>query len=422
LVYLFQAQKRKLNRLALLLGFLSPQTEKAVNFRLFISQLILDAAHHKSFRSFASENLSLLTERIVQSSSRIGEHYVTYTWADFKNMFKSASGGGALTSITVFIKFGISHLGLEGFLKGLLESLNYSGSFVCIQIMGWTLATKQPSSTAPFIAAELRKSTTEARRSIVALLRTQFIAVIGNLALVFPLPLAISWIALLLGHPVLDPAYAHKVLNSSNITGPTVLFATLTGALLFVGSLAGGWVENWMTLTQISKRIRFNKVLMNCIGSQRAERLADFIQHNSNALAANIILGFLLGMTPAIAKFLNLGLEVRHVTLATGSFATALPILMETGLDTWPVINAVAGIFAIAFLNITVSFLLAFLLASISSKVRFSSFLKLFVSGLRLVLVRPWLLLVPEGSHRRFDSEIEAGHQKKGDEVQSSIE
>jgi len=396
LVYLFQVQKRKLKRLRILLGFLSSQVYLPLNFRSFVAHMILDTSHHKSFKSFASENLSLLTERIVQANSRIGEHYVTYTWPEFRKMFQSAAGGGAVTAITVFLKLNLAKLGLVGFIKGLVDSLNYSGSFLLIQVMGWTLATKQPSNTAPFIAAELAKSTTEARRSIVALLRTQFIAVVGNLSVVFPICFLISSALAYFDMPLMDHEHAVEILSSTNLAGPAVFYAIFTGGLLFIASLAAAWIANWMTLIQLSKRIRYNDSLRSFIGKERTLKFANFVDHNSNALAANIVLGFFLGMTPPVAKFLGLALDVRHVTLSTGAFASSLPILLNTGLDRLDFLNSVLGILAIGFLNISVSFMLAFLLASASSNVKFSSFMRLFASGLHLILVRPWLLLVPE--------------------------
>lgn len=396
LVYLFQMQKRKLRRLKLLTGFLNSEVSTDVNFRLFLSQLILDTCHQRSLKSFISENVSLLTERIVQSNSNIGEHYVAYTWSEFKKMFESATGGGAVTAVTVFIKLGLSKLGFVGFIKGLADSLNYSGSFLIIQIMGWTLATKQPSATAPFIASELLKSTKEARRSLVALLRTQFIAVIGNLSLVLPICFSVSFGFLYIGQPLMSTDHALDIFSSTDILGPSILFAAFTGVLLFLASLIAGWIENWIVVNQIVKRLQFSEKLINRIGNARTQRLAQFVENNSNALSANIVLGFLLGMTPQVAKFFGLGLDVRHVTLATGAFATALPVVLDRGTDFWPLLNSVLGILFIGMVNISVSFLLAFLLASISSKVKFSSFFKLFNSGMGLILSRPWLLVIPE--------------------------
>ncbi len=396
LVYLFQIQKRILNRQRILLSFLNREIPNAVSFRLFLSRLVLDSNHQKSFSSFIKDNLSLLTDRIVQTASHIGEHYVTFTWFDFQNMFKSATGGGAVTAMTVFIKFLVAKLGLTGFIKGVADSLNYSGSFLLIQIMGWTLATKQPSTTAPFIASQLTKSTEEARQSIVALLRTQFIAVLGNLSTVFPICFSISYILMSLDAAIVDHPHSLEVIGSTNLTGPSILFATYTGVLLFTASLFAGWFENWVIVNQLGKRIRNSKKLRFYFGESVTIRIAGFFSKNSNALAANISLGLLLGFLPQVNKFMGLPLDVRHVTLATGAFATALPVALRGGIDGWPLANALGGILLIGLMNISVSFLMAFLLASTSSKVKFKTLFSVLIPGFVHILKRPWLLFVPE--------------------------
>lgn len=396
LVYLFQIQKRKLTRLKILMGFLVSEVSTAATVRLFLSQLILDTHHQKSFRSFIGDNLSLLTERIVSSHSHIGEHYVAFTWDDFRKMFRSANGGGAVTALTVFIKFLLAKLGLDGLLKGLLDGINYSGSFLLIQSMGWTLATKQPSATAPFIASALTKSTTEARRSIVALIRTQFIAVMGNLSMVFPICFIASYALMYLGYPILNMEKSLDTFESSNILGPSVLFAAFTGILLFIASIIAGWIENWVLVNQLGQRIKYNAKFRSWFGADKTTSIANFIHENANPLASNISLGFILGFVPPIMKFIGLPLDVRHVTLATGGLATSLPMVLHSGVGVWEFLNSVSGIFVIGFLNITVSFTMAFLLASLSSKVKFKSFLRVLKSGVNLILSKPWLLLAPE--------------------------
>lgn len=396
LVYLFQLQKRKLQRLRILVQFLTTEKSVAANFRLFVSHLILETHHQKSLISFFSQNLSIMTERIVQANSHVGEHYLTFTWTEFRKMFQSAAGGGAVTAFTVFIKHALTELKFLGFIKGFFDSLNYSGSFLLIQIMGWTLATKQPSATAPYIASALSKSTSESRRSIIALLRTQFIAVFGNLSLVFPICFLISLVSLKLDHPLFSSEESLSLFSSSNIWGPSALYAVFTGFLLFSASLIAGWFENWVIINRLDHRIEFNKKLRNFLGLQRTLKLAEFIKINSNSLAANISLGFLLGMAPQFIKFLGVPIEVRHVTLATGNFAAVLPQALTLGINYIDLINSILGILLIGVLNISVSFALAFLLASISSHVRFSSLWKLLKWGLWLILTKPWLLLVPE--------------------------
>lgn len=396
LVYLFQIQKRILNRQRILLSFLNSEIPNAVSFRLFLSRLVLDSNHQKSFSSFIKDNLSLLTDRIVQTTSHIGEHYVTFTWVEFQNMFKSATGGGTVTAMTVFIKFLLLKLELTGFIKGLFDSLNYSASFLAIQVMGWTLATKQPSTTAPFIASQLTKSSNEARQAIVALLRTQFIAVLGNLSTVFPICFSISYFLMSFELPIIDYEHSLEVIGSTNITGPSILFAAYTGILLFTASLIAGWFENWVIVNQLGKRIRNNKKLRFYFGENASLKIANFFSKNSNALSANISLGLMLGFLPQINKFMGLPLDVRHVTLATGGFATALPVALRGGVDGWPLVNALGGILTIGLMNISVSFFMAFLLASTSSKVKFKTLFSVLIPGFVHILKKPWLLFVPE--------------------------
>lgn len=395
LVYLFQIQKRKINRLRTLLQFLCDDVSAALTFRYFISQLVLETQHQKSLISFFSENLTLLTDRIVQTHSHIGEHYVTFTWQEFHKMFRKALGGGTIMSAAVFVKQALYKLHLSGFAKGFTESLNYSGAFLWIQALGWTVATKQPSVTAPYIASALQKSTTEARRSIVALLRTQFIAVFGNLLTIIPICFLVSWATIFFDYSFLTQDQALNMLHTPDILGPTPLYASITGVLLFIGGICAGWFENWVLVNRIDKRIKYNNRMQKIFGMKRVERFAEYLKNNSNPLAANITLGFLLGMTPQFIKFLNIPFEVRHVTLSAGGVAAALPLVMNS-ISNAELINSCLGVLSIGFLNITVSFAISFLLASISSKVRFSSFLKLLKFGVQLILTKPWLLLVPE--------------------------
>ncbi len=338
----------------------------------------------------------MLTQRIVQRNSDVGEHYVTFSWPQFKQMFRSALGGGALTSITVFIKFAISHLKLEGFVKGFLDSLNYSSSFLALQFAGFTLATKQPSATAPFLAQSLKRSVGESRKAVVALLRTQFVAVLGNLSSVFPICLFFSWLALQYDHPIMDSEHALAVLHSTDILGPSPLFAVFTGFLLFFSSLIAGGFENWVVLHRLPERIYHNQKFRKWFGPGKTLWLSETFRSKSNAMAANISLGMLLGFSAPVMKFLGLPLEARHVTLSTGSFATSLPIFWSQGVEAWDIFNAASGILAIGLINISVSFTLALLLASLSSKVRLSILWSLLKWGIILVLTRPWLLVVPE--------------------------
>lgn len=396
-VYILESQRRRIERIQILLNLLDIQNPKAKSVRLFISTLILGIHHQKSLRSFFAENMSLLTQRIVRRNSDIGEHYVTTTWKEFRKMYFSAAGGGALTSLTVYLKLAISSIGITGFIKGLIDSLNYSTSFILIQTFGLTLATKQPSATAPYLAHSLKQSVSESQKAVIAILRTQFIAVLGNLSLVFPICFLLSWGLNYFDHPLLTLNESITVIKSTNILGPSPLFAIFTGFLLFFSSLIAGWFDNWMTVHSIPERIAHHQGLLKFLGKHKTQKLSLVLKNSSNPYAASISLGFLLGLAPQFIKFMGLPLEARHITLSTGQFAAALPLAFGE-LNTSDYLNSTSGLLVIGILNITISFGFALILAAISSQVKMTHLWSLLKWGLLLILIKPWLLLVPEKS------------------------
>lgn len=395
-VYGLQNYKKKVHRLQHILKMLQPGISKYEGIRSYLSQTILDVHQQRSLISFLKENFSLLISRIVQTNSAIGEHYVTYTWKDFMQMFYSSLGGGAITSLTVMLKFYLGKIGAVGFIKGVLEGLNYSTSFLLIQTLGFTLATKQPSATALHLGQALKKSIGESRRTIVALLRTQFIAVLGNFIAVSPLCFLLGWIAAKAGHPLYSAPEVSTIIDSSSYLGFAPLFATITGVLLFISSLIAGWFENFSRSNSLPSRIQENPSLINWIGLKKSKNLAIIISNNASAIAGNFSLGILLGLVPQFVKFLGIPLEVRHITLAAGSYFSALYQALQNGVPMNELLNSFFGLFIIGLLNISVSFFLAFLLASIATKVSLKSLSRILFWGTKLILTKPWLLLVPE--------------------------
>ena len=87
------------------------------------------------------------------------------------------------------------------------------------------------------------------------------------------------------------------------------------------------------------------------------------MSRNISGFGGNVTIGFLLGMTPALGKFFGIPLEVRHVTLSTGSLAFAVRSLGHEVLTSWEFLGAAAGILAIASMNFGVSFVLALTVA-----------------------------------------------------------
>ncbi len=362
-----QLRERVLRIRELLDCLLSPAP--ALSAAQLLSHLVLIGQQNRSIRALISSNSSLLAAKVTDRSAETGEHYITRTHAEYRDMLRKAAGGGAVMSITTLMKFMVLSLGLSAFWGGFFAGMNYALSFVLIQLLHWTVATKQPAMTAPAMAAKLKDlSATGAVDAFVDevthLVRSQVAAVVGNLALVVPCVLLISgalW--LLFGHPMIDQAEARHVLQALTLFGPTVLFAALTGVLLFASSIIAGWAENWFVLHRLDSALRYNPRITAALGVERAGRWARFMRDNISGLAANISLGLMLGLVPAFAAFFGLGLEVRHVTLSTGQLAAAGASIGLDALKMPALWWCLAAVLVTGVLNVGVSFYLAIRLA-----------------------------------------------------------
>ena len=368
LVFRLRQLRERVLRIRELLDCLMSTHPSASAVRL-LSRLVLVGQERASVRALITSNSSLLAAKVAERSAETGEHYITRDWPQYRSMLRKAAGGGALTGGTTLLKFMIMGLGLSAFWGGFWAGAMYAASFVVIQLLHCTLATKQPAMTAPAMAAKLKDiGTPEAVNAFVDevahLMRSQAAAVLGNVLVVFPVVLLLSvGIGLLLGHPMLGAKEAAYTLHSLSLLGPTLLFAGFTGCLLFASSIIAGWVENWFVLRRLDSAMRYNPSVTGLLGVERAGRWAHFMRNNISGFASNISLGFMLGLIPPIMAFFSLPLEVRHVTLSAGQLAAAS---VAYGVQTvfmpafwW----AVAAIPLIGALNLGVSFYLAYKLA-----------------------------------------------------------
>lgn len=334
-----------------------------------ISQMAGLSQQQRSISALLQATSSVLAAKVAERSSQTGEHYITRTRAEYVAMLRDAAGGGALTALTTVAKFGVMTLGLSAFWFGYWAGVVYAVSFVLIQLLHFTLATKQPAMTAPAMAAKLKDLKEPGALALFVdevthLVRSQVAAIIGNVVVVFPLVMALSLLGQSLwGRPLVDVQQAHYVLQSLTLWGPSLLFATFTGVLLFISSLMGGWVENWFVLHRLESALRYNPRMTRWLGAARAMRWAHFMHRQISGLASNISLGFMLGLVPPILSFVGLALDVRHVTLASGQLGAAAASLG------WDVVHlnawwwAVASVPLIGALNVGVSFYFAFRVA-----------------------------------------------------------
>lgn len=335
----------------------------------FLAQLIDDNLELRSLQSLLSQNIALFARKIVERAAETGDHYITRTKEEYRHMLQAAGGGGAVTAVTVYVKMGVLSLGLSGFMEGFLASLNYAFSFVAIHLAGFTLGTKQPAMTAPALADKMQDVDTEKGIQdlvieIAHLIRSQVASVLGNVLFVVPTVIVINFVFFaLLGNNLMSVEKATYAYKSVDIFGPSILFAGFTGILLWSSSIVAGWGDNWFALNSLRKTLARSPALCALFGKRGARNIAIFLEKNMSGLLGNISLGLFLGMSPEILNFLGIPLDVRHVTLSSGTLAAALPVLGVEFLKTWDFWRAVLGIFFIGVFNVGVSFGLALIIA-----------------------------------------------------------
>ncbi|SFH66218.1 Site-specific recombinase [Collimonas sp. OK307] len=364
----------------------------------------LIAAHHQrsSARGLIQRSFSLLARKMVERNADHGEHYIARDNKEYRAMLKAAGRGGVITAFTVLGKSLLSSVGAARFFEGIFASLNYAASFMLISAVGGVLATKQPAVTAPVLASKMGQlHTVEGLRALLSeialLLRSQAAAVFGNLMGVIPVMLLISGlIRLTTDAPMMTAEHASASLHSLSVIGPTPLFAAFTGILLWLSSLVSGFADNWFALRRLREALTHQRRLVFVLGAMRAERWAAWLDRNVAQIAGNVSLGLLLGMTPVLAQFFGLPLDVRHVTLATGTLAAAASSLGWQVLATPQFWLAIAGIVSVGVLNVGVSFACALTLALRARNVPARIRRLVFRAVLRRFSASPRSFLFPE--------------------------
>jgi site-specific recombinase len=373
-VYRIEVIQKNLDRIWSLLPLLEPATPEArarAGVRV-LARLMRAKIRDRSLRDLVRTNTHLLARKIIERAGETGEHYITATRAQWFKMLVSAGGGGVLTVGTAALKFLTKWQHYPLFVDGMASAINYAGSFLLMQLLGFTLATKQPSMTAAALAGALSEASARDQNDqhsldamvvmIARTCRSQLAAAIGNVGLAIPSAIGFDLLwQQRTGEHFLDQASALAVVQSFHPTeSGTVFYAALTGVVLWLSSVGAGWLENWATYRRLPEAIADHRI-QRVVGGRTTRWLARAFARNVSGFGGNVTLGFLLGMTPVAGKFFGLPLDVRHVTLSTCGLALAgcaLPGTSDIGFEA-----AMLGIALIGMLNFGVSFMLALLVA-----------------------------------------------------------
>ncbi len=367
---------------------------------------LAESAHmDRSVTHLVRWNLHLLDRKIVDRSGKTGEHYVASSRKDYSHIWLAAAGGGALTVFTAAIKMKIHEWHLAAFPESFLYGLNYAASFLLLQAFGLILATKQPAMTAAALASIVRDTQGDDREERIAafftrLTSSQFAAAVSNVPSVgIGCSVFVFLFSFLAGRPYLDEKVARETFETlSPVNSGTVFFAALTGVLLWLGSLAGGWFENWATYHRVPEGLAQHR-LAHYIGRARMERIAAAFARNASGWATNVALGFLLGFAPAVGRFFGIPFDVRHVTLSTGMLALAAASLGENWLGGGSFLLGLSGIAVMFVLNLSVAFSLALFNAAHAYELTGPELWGLLKEVLSRVLRRPIELVRPPANN-----------------------
>lgn len=380
--FLLHKSARLIERLMRLLALIQEiETEQKVSgFCTLIIGIIQAELRPKKLREFVNDNIQMIAYRITEHKRMTGEHYITSGVREYREMFLSACGGGFIVSFMVIIKLFLHHAQLPPLWEGLAYSINYAAGFVIVQLLGFTIATKQPAMTAAYIAgsldgAEGKKDFVRFAAVIASVCRSQIVSFAGNLLVVFPF--ALLWIYLIGlagGDRFIEGHTASTVLKDiSPIRSLSWLFAAFAGFDLFMAGLISGFGDNKVIVSRIGLRLQHHPWLIRHMKPGRLMRLSAYLEHNLGGLMGNIAVGFMLGMTAFVGHITGIPLDIRHVTFSMGNFALGVygahfHVAMHT------IVSCLAGLALIGFMNFFVSFWLALFVAMRSRGLYFRNY------------------------------------------------
>jgi len=405
LTFLLQRMTQQLDRLqtifSMIVGIKNKTTVKFNALNLF-KTLVYAECHKNDIRQHFRQNIELIALRVTENASRTGEHYITTTRTDYFKLMRSAMGAGFIISIMAVLKILIAKQHFAPLTEAILFSLNYGLGFVWIHTLHFTVATKQPAMTAAAIASSIGSSDGKTKnldklvKIISQTMSSQTIAILGNVMVLLPLSILISWaIFHLTGNHFVNVEKAHQLLRDNDPSqSGAVLYAGVAGVCLFLSGLIAGYHDNISIYNKIPQRLAALKWLQKLLGKPRLNRLANYIENNLGALAGNFYFGCLLGGMSGLGVLLGLPIDIRHVTFAS-AFIGFSAFTLDFNLTTHMFVMAGLGIFLIATMNLAVSFGLALYVAMKSRKVSFAQWRLLFVKVLSRLNQHPEEFLLP---------------------------
>lgn len=397
LTYMLALLEQCLERVEILLNMVMDDDDlRYKSIGLFIADITEAIYSERSVRALLATNSELLALQVTENASKTGEHYVSTDKQGFLAMYKSAAGAGVIIAIMATLKTLMARVSMAPLMQAFSYSMNYSLGFMLIHVLHFTVATKQPAMTAAALAATVqqRKGTKMAQIAelaalIVNIIRTQFVAILGNISIAIPVAalIALTW-DYALHEPLMTHAKAAKTLHDLNpFTSLAIPHAAIAGVCLFLSGLLAGYFDNMAVYRKVGPRLKADVRLAQLMGQQRLLRFSDYIERNLGALAGNFMFGIMLGSMGTLGFILGLPLDIRHIAFASANFIQGL--ININGPDVGLIVVSFLGVLLIGLTNLFVSFSLTIIVALRARRVRFEQWKPLAKLVMTHFLTRP---------------------------------
>jgi len=324
---------------------------------------------------------------------------------------RSAMGAGVIIAFMATLKLFFAKHHLAPLTEAIVFSLNYGLGFILIHILHFTVATKQPAMTAAAIAATIDNASDSKSKemdNLVAMIantmRSQLIAIFGNVVIVIPVAMLLAWGVLhYTGEHFITPDKAHQLLASIDpVHSGSLTYAAVAGVCLFLSGLIAGYHDNLAVYNRIPQRLRAVTWLQKLLGVPRLERVSQYIENNLGALAGNFYFGCLLGGMSGLGILLGLPIDIRHITFSS-AFVGFASFSLDFMLSWQAAAYAALGLMLIGLVNLAVSFCLALYVAMKSRKVRFKQWRQLLRSLATRINQHPGEFILPPKNSRNTE-------------------
>lgn len=398
LTYLLTVLEQSLDRLEHLLVLVNNKTvERQHAIRDLLYDFVRANYNERSVKALLTTNSELLAFQVTENASKTGENYVSTDKKGFFSMYKAAAGAGSIIACMSIIKILLARLTLAPIVQAIAFSLNYGLGFVFIHILHFTVATKQPAMTAAALAATVQQrkgsrtaQLAELTQLIVNIIRTQFIAILGNISIAIPVAglLTVLW-PTLFGEHLISNAKASYLLHSIDpFSSLAIPHAAIAGVGLFLSGLIAGYFDNMAIYRKIGPRIKNHRGLRKILGEKYQIKFADYMECNLGAISGNFLFGFMLGSMGTIGFILGLPLDIRHIAFASANLIQGLLSLDGTP-DIGLVLVSCLGVLLIGLTNLFVSFTLTILMALRARRIRFDQWRPLAKLVMTHFITRP---------------------------------